>query len=60
MAHKEVINARVKRRRDEIQILLHNAMRENTLAKKEYDMKVKLLDDSKQLIERSLDSEYDE
>lgn len=41
-------------------MLLHIALRESTLSKKEYDAKVKLLDDQKLLIERSLESVEDE
>jgi hypothetical protein len=56
LAKKEVIQARVKRRKKEIEVLLYNSLREGLLSKKDYDAKVRLLEDLKMLIERSLES----
>jgi hypothetical protein len=56
LAKKEVIQARVKRRKKEIEVLLYNSLREGVLSKKDYDAKVRLLEDLKMLIERSLES----
>ena len=55
-ARKVVNQARAKRRRQEIELLIHNALRDVVISKKEYEAKMRLVEECAPLILNSIEN----